>query len=177
MVEIKSTTADIFFNHQKTDHGAVFSIFLTFHRFIFSVHHVCFLFRLQLKVKQTCIWDFPFICPFLLWISFFFGVVKLTGIFLDFFYQDLLVFLLYLIFQCKCLKWRLQPQCFFLSSQRTSLELLFLFFLHFKRSSSSFHHVFFLYRLQLTLKKSWIWDLPFICPFLLWISLFFCFWT
>jgi len=155
-------------------------LFLFFLHFICSsssVHHVCFVYRLQLTLKNTCIWDFPFICPFLLWISFFLGLSRLTGIFLDFFYQDLLVFLLYLIFQCKCLKWRLQPQCFFLSSQRTSLELLFLFFLHFKRSSSSFHHVFFLYRLQLTLKKSWIWDLPFICPFLLWISLFFCFWT
>jgi len=73
---------------------------------------------------------------------------------------------------CKCLKWRIQPQSFFLSSQKTSLEMLFPFFLHFICSSSSVHHVCFVYRLQLTLKKTCIWDLSFICPFLLWISFF-----
>jgi len=144
----------------------------------FSVHHyhIFFLYRLQLTLTKTCIWDLPFIYPFLLWISFFFWFVKLTGFFLYVFSKDLMVSFVDLIFQVyKCLKWRVQPQSSFLSSKQTSLEMLFLFFLHFICSSSSVHHVCFVYRLQLMLKKSWIWDLPFICPFLLWISFFFWF--
>ena len=100
-------------------------------------------------------------------------IKKVTGIFLYVFSKDLMVSFVDLIFQvCKCLKWRVQPQTSFLTSKKPSLEMFFLFFLHFICSSSSVHHVCFVYRLQLTLKKTCIWDLPFICPFLLWISFF-----
>jgi len=105
-------------------------------------------------------------------------LVKLTGISLYVFSKDLMVSFLHLIFQVyKWLKWRVQPQTSFLTSKKSIVEMLFLFFLHFIFLSSSLHHVCFVYRLQLTLKKTCIWDLPLIYPFLLWMSIFICFLT
>ena len=99
MVEIKSTTTDIFFNHQKIDYGDVFSIFLTFHRFIFSVHHVCFLFRLQLKVKKDMHLRFSLHLSIFVVDIWFFGFFNLTVIFLEFVYKDLIFFLFILFFR------------------------------------------------------------------------------
>jgi len=98
-----------------------------------------FLYRLQLTLTKTCIWDLLFIYPFLLWMSFLFWFVKLTSIFIYVFSKDLMVSFVDLIFQLyKCLKWRVQPQTSFLTSKKPSLEMLFLFFLHFICSSCLF---------------------------------------
>jgi len=148
--------------------------FLNFVLIIFFCSSLSFFFftgfnwRLQRHAYEICRSSIHFCCGYL-----FFWFLKLTGIFLYVFSKDLMVSLVDLIFQvCKCLKWRVHPQTSFLSSKKLSLEMLFLFFLHFICSSSSVHHVCFVYRLQLTLKKTCIWDLPFISPFSLWISFF-----
>jgi len=101
-----------------------------------------------------------------LWISFFFCFLKRIGIVLYVFYWDLMVSLLDLMFQVfKCLKWRVQPQTSFLTSKKPSLEMLYIFFWAFICSSSSVHHVCFVYKLQLKITKTCIWDLSFILCF------------
>jgi len=164
-------------SQKKKDYGDGFYFFWALLWSSFSVHHYHFFFftgfnwRLQRHASEICRSSIHFCCGYL-----FFLFHKLTGIFLYVFSKDLMVSLVDLIFQVfKCLKWRVQPQTSFLSSKKPSMEMLFLFFLHFICSSSSVHHVCFVYKLQLTLKKTCIWDLSFICPFLLWISFFFGF--
>ena len=61
----------------------------------------------------------------------------------------------------------------FLNHKKKTMEMVSIFFWALFWSSSSIHHFSFLYRLQLTLTKTCIWDLSFICLFLLWISFFF----
>ena len=69
---------------------------------------------------------------------------------------------------CKCFKWRVQPQSSFLSSKKSSLAMLFLFFLHFICSSSSVHHLSFVYSLQLKTTNTFMLYFPmiffFFCP-------------
>ena len=61
------------FISQKKDYGDGFYFFLSFVLIIFFCSSLSFffLYRLQLTLTKTCIWDLSFIYPFLLWISFF----------------------------------------------------------------------------------------------------------
>ena len=109
MVEMKSTTTYIFFFHQKTHYGDVFSIFLSFHLssslFIMFVFFSGFNWRLKRHASEISRSSVHFCCGYL-----FFLFVNLTGIFLQFFYKDLMFFFLHLIFQLhKWLKSRVQP--------------------------------------------------------------------
>jgi len=63
---------------------------------------------------------------------------------------------------CKCLKSRVQPQTSFLSTKKPSLEMLFLFFLHFICSSSFVHHLSFVYSLQMKSTNTFMWYFPLI---------------
>jgi len=107
-------------------------------------------------------------------IFFFFCFLKQTGMVLYVFYWYLMVSWLHLMFQVfNCLKWRVQPQTSFLTSKKPSLAMLYIFFWAFFCSSSSVHHVSFVYRLQLKSTNTCIWDFPFIlCFFCRYLFLF-----
>jgi len=53
----------------------------------------------------------------------------------------------------------------FLNRKKPSLEMLYIFFWAFFCSSSSVHHVSFVYRLQLKSTNTCIWDFPFVLCF------------
>jgi len=122
-------------------------LFLFFLHFICSssfVHHLSFVYSLQLKSTNTFIWYFPLIFFFFCRNLFFFWFLNWSGMVLYVFYWDLMVSWLHLMFQVfKCLKWRLQPHTSFLTSKKPSLAMLYIFFWPFCCSSSSVHHVFF----------------------------------
>ena len=133
----------VVFKSLKKDYGDGFYFFFSFVLIIFFCSSFFFFtgfnWRLQRHAYEICRSSVHFYCGYLI----FFWFLKLTGIVLYVLYKDLMVSLLDLIFQvCKCLKWRVQPQTYFLSSKKPSLEMLFLIFLHFICSSSFVHHFF-----------------------------------
>ena len=110
-----------------------------------SIHHLSFVYSLQLKNTNTFIWYFPLVFFFFCRNLFLF--LNWTGMVLYVFYWDLMVSWLHLMFQVfKCFKWRVQPQTSFLTSKKSSLAMLYLFFWAFCSSSSSILLLFFFSR-------------------------------
>jgi len=107
-------------------------IFLFIFTLTFRSSYVSFLYKLELKTRNTCIWDFSFIFCFFCGDPFFFCFLKRKGMVLYVFYWDLSDSWLDLMFQVfKCLKWRVQPNPSILNRKKSSMEMLYIFFLAF----------------------------------------------
>jgi len=146
---MKSTTTNIFFKQQKTKSGDVFSIFLTFHLFIFFCSSSFFCLHSSTEEYKHIHLIFSFDLLFLLSITFFFWFLNRTGMVLYVFFWDLMVSWLHLMFQVfKCLKWRVQPQTSVLTSKKPSLAMLYIFFWAFFCSSWFFLFTGFNLRVQ-----------------------------
>ena len=144
---MKSTTTLLFFKQQKIEFGDAISIFLTFHLFIFFCSSSFFC--LQSSTEDYKHIHVIFSNDFLFFLSkpFFFWFLNRTGMVLYVFYWDLMVSWLHLMFQVfKCFKWRVQPQTSFLTSKKSSLAMLYLFFWAFCSSSSFVLLLFFFSR-------------------------------
>jgi len=135
---MKSTTTSICFKPQKTEYGDALYFFFSFlnqtciflfiFTLIFRSSYVSFVYRLELKSTNTCIWDFSFIFCFFCG-DLFLCFLKRTGMVLYVFYWDLSDSWLDLMFHVfKCLKWRVQPHPSVLKPQKTEYGDALYFF-------------------------------------------------
>jgi len=171
---MKSTTTIICFNPPKIESGDALYFFLSYLLFIFFCSSCFFCLQASTEDYKDMHMRFVVHLMFILWISFFFCFLKRTNMVLYVFLLRSKVSWLHLMFQdFKCLKWIVQPQTSFLTSKKSSLEMLYIFFWAFFCSSSSVHHVSFVYRLQLKSTNTFIWYFPFIFFFFCWYLFFF----
>ena len=159
MLEMKSTTTNIFFKQQKIESRDAFSIFLTFHLFIFFCSSCLFYLQASTEDYKDMHLRFVVHLRFLLWTSFYFWFFKRNGTVLDVFYLDLMVSWLYLMFQVfKCLKWRVQPQ----SSVLPPKNWVWRCFIFFSELSSVHILLFIMFLLFTGFNWRWVWHASFL---------------
>ena len=137
---MKSTSTIFCLKQQKLESGEAIYIFLTFHLFFFSSSSSLNGFVFNMNTTNTFNIKTRFSSHLFVFVETFylFWFLNPTVMVPYVFCKDLMVCFVHLLFQVYTrLKWRVQPHTSFLTTKKSSMAILYLFFWSFCRSYSS----------------------------------------